>query len=105
MYEYISGKIADLAPTYAVIEAGGVGYYLNISLQTFSAIEGADNARLYVHFAVREDAQVFYGFATKLERDNYVAKMAYMRRAEDMGIKIVPNAGELSKEEWRKVFV
>ena len=69
MYEYISGKIADLAPTYAVIEAGGVGYYLNISLQTFSAIEGADNARLYVHFAVREDAQVFYGFATKLERE------------------------------------
>lgn len=69
MYEYISGKIAELAPTYAVIEASGVGYYLNISLQTFSAIEGRDAARLYVHFAVREDAQVFYGFATKLERE------------------------------------
>ena len=69
MYEYISGKITDLAPTYAVIEAGGVGYYLNISLQTFSAIEGVDSARLYVYFAVREDAQVFYGFATKLERE------------------------------------
>lgn len=69
MYEYISGKIADLAPTYAVIEAGGVGYYLNISLQTFSAIEGAESVRLYVHFAVREDAQLFFGFATKLERE------------------------------------
>ena len=69
MYEYISGKIAELAPTYAVIDASGVGYYLNISLQTFSAIEGNDAARLYVHFAVREDAQVFYGFATKLERE------------------------------------
>lgn len=69
MYEYISGKLAELAPTYAVIEASGVGYYLNISLQTFSAIEGRDAARLYVHFAVREDAQVFYGFATKLERE------------------------------------
>ena len=69
MYEYISGKITDLAPTYAVIEAAGVGYYLNISLQTFSAIEQAESARLYVHFAVREDAQLFYGFATKVERE------------------------------------
>ena len=69
MYEYISGKIAELAPTYAVIEAAGVGYYLNISLQTFSVIEGCDTTRLYIHFAVREDAQVFYGFATKLERE------------------------------------
>ena len=43
--------------------------------------------------------------ATKLERENYVAKMAYMRRAEDMGIKIIPNAGELNKNEWRKVFI
>jgi Holliday junction DNA helicase RuvA len=71
MYEYISGKIADLAPTYAVIDASGVGYYLNISLQTFSAIENAEYARLYVHFTVREDAQLFYGFATKLEREMF----------------------------------
>ncbi len=69
MYEYISGLVADLAPTYAVIDASGVGYYINISLQTYSAIEGEKSARLYVHFAVREDAQVLYGFATKLERE------------------------------------
>lgn len=69
MYEYISGKIAELAPTYAVIDAAGVGYYLNISLQTFSAIESQSDARLYVHFSVREDAQQLYGFATKLERE------------------------------------
>lgn len=69
MYEYISGKVAELAPTYAVVEAAGVGYYINISLQTFSAVEHADNVRLYVHFAVREDAQALYGFATKEERE------------------------------------
>ena len=69
MYEYISGLVTDLAPTYAVIDAGGVGYYINISLQTYSAIEGEKSARLYGHFAVREDAQVLYGFATKLERE------------------------------------
>lgn len=69
MYEYISGKVVELAPTYAVVEAAGVGYYINISLQTFSAVEHADNVRLYVHFVVREDAQTLYGFATKEERE------------------------------------
>jgi Holliday junction DNA helicase RuvA len=69
MYEFISGKIADLTPAYAVIEAAGVGYYLNISLQTFSEIEKSTEARLYVHFTVREDAQILYGFATTAERE------------------------------------
>ena len=69
MYEYISGTVADLAPTYAVIDAGGVGYYMNISLQTFSAIEHECAARLYVHDSVREEAQALYGFATPLERE------------------------------------
>ncbi len=69
MYEYISGRVADLTPAYAVVEAGGVGYYLNISLQTFSEIERLPEAKLYVHFAVREDAQVLYGFATREERE------------------------------------
>ena len=69
MYEYISGKVAELAPAYAVVEAAGVGYYLNISLQTYAAVEGSDEARLYVHFIVREDIQQLYGFATKIERE------------------------------------
>lgn len=69
MYEYISGKVAELAPAYAVVEAGGVGYYLNISLQTYAAVEGSEDAKLYVHFIVREDVQQLYGFATKLERE------------------------------------
>ena len=69
MYEYISGLVAELAPTYAVIDAGGVGYYINISLQTYASIEGDKSARLYVHFVVREDAQLLYGFATKIERE------------------------------------
>jgi Holliday junction DNA helicase RuvA len=58
-----------LAPAYAVIDAGGVGYFLNISLQTYSEIEGVATAKLYVHHVVREDAQLFYGFASKRERE------------------------------------
>ena len=69
MYEYISGNLVELAPTYAVLDVGGVGYYLHISLETFSAIEHEKQVRLYVHYIVREDAQLLYGFATKVERE------------------------------------
>lgn len=69
MYEYISGVLSEVAPTYAVLDVGGVGYYLNISLETFSAIEHAERAKLYVHYVVREDAQLLYGFSTRSERE------------------------------------
>ncbi|MFI3286603.1 MAG: Holliday junction branch migration protein RuvA [Rikenellaceae bacterium] len=69
MYAYITGALTELAPTHAIIEASGVGYLLNISLQTYSEIESLDNTKLYVHYIVREDAQIFYGFFTKQERD------------------------------------
>lgn len=69
MYEYIKGSVVEVAPTYAVIEAGGVGYYLHISLETFSAIEHATETKLFVHYVVREDAQLLYGFSTKVERE------------------------------------
>ncbi len=69
MYEFISGRVAELNPAYAVIDAGGVGYSLNISLQTFSTIEKLTEAKLFVHFIVREDAQILYGFATPSERE------------------------------------
>ena len=69
MYEYIQGPVAELAPAYAVIDAGGVGYFLNISLQTYSEIENAESAKLYTHYIVREDAHILYGFATKRERE------------------------------------
>ena len=69
MYVYISGKLVELAPTYAVVEAAGIGYYVHISLQTFSKLESAESAHLYLHFVVREDVQQFYGFATKMERE------------------------------------
>ncbi len=69
MYDYIRGEIAELTPTYAVVEAGGVGYYLIISLQTYAELENASAARVYTHLAVREDAQLLYGFATREERE------------------------------------
>lgn len=69
MYEYISGKVAEATPTYAIIEAAGIGYFINISLKTYADIEHAAEAKLYVHFIVREDQQTLFGFSTKLERE------------------------------------
>lgn len=69
MYEYITGTLAEAAPAYAIVETGGIGYFINISLQTYSEIEGRTEVKLFLHHIVREDAQILYGFATKIERD------------------------------------
>jgi Holliday junction DNA helicase RuvA len=72
MYEYIKGTIAELTPTYAVVEAGGVGYLLHISLQTYGQLSGKANAGaalLFVHQQIKEDAHVLYGFADRRERE------------------------------------
>lgn len=75
MIEYIKGELAELTPALAVVEAGGVGYALNISLNTYTGIQGKKEAKLYVHEAIqtggRDDNYTLYGFATKQERELY----------------------------------
>lgn len=72
MIEYIKGELADVTPAYAVIEAHGVGYGLNISLNTYSAIQGKKEVRLWAYEAIREDAYVLFGFATRQEREMFM---------------------------------
>lgn len=69
MYEFIRGAVADLSPANVVIDAGGIGYFVNISLNTYSKISGKKDVILLIHQVVREDAHVLYGFAEKRERD------------------------------------
>ncbi|MDE6858027.1 MAG: Holliday junction branch migration protein RuvA [Alistipes sp.] len=69
MYEYIRGTVTELTPTYAVVETAGIGYMVNISLNTFSEIENSPAVQLFVHYVVREDAQILFGFASKTERE------------------------------------
>lgn len=70
MYEYIIGLLAQVSPTQAVLETGGIGYSISISLQTYSLIhESKDNVKLWIHPIVREDAHLLYGFATRDERE------------------------------------
>jgi len=68
MFEYIKGKITDLSPTSAVIETNNIGFSINISLNTYTAIDGKNEALLYIYEAVREDAFTLYGFSSKEER-------------------------------------
>lgn len=72
MIEYVKGELADISPAYVVVEAHGVGYGMNISLNTYSEIQGRDTARLWVYEAIREDAYVLFGFATRKERDMFL---------------------------------
>lgn len=68
MYEYISGHVEALTPTQVVIDNAGIGYAVKISLNTYSQIDGLKDVKLYLHFVVREDAQLFYGFFDQDER-------------------------------------
>ena len=77
MIEYIKGELTELTPTYATVEAAGVGYGLNISLNTYSALQNKSNrdsaglVKVYVYEAIREDAYVLYGFYNKKEREMF----------------------------------
>ena len=72
MIEYIKGELTELTPALATVEAGGVGYGLSISLNTFSAIQGKKEVKLYVYESIREDAHVLFGFVNKKEREMFV---------------------------------
>ena len=75
MIDYIKGELAELTPVQAVVEAYGVGYAMNISLNTYEAIQGKKDVKLYVHESLvtggRDDSYTFFGFASKQERDLY----------------------------------
>lgn len=72
MIEYIRGGLAELSPATAVIDCNGLGYAVNISLNTYAAIQGKQECKLYIYEAIREDAYILYGFADKQERELFL---------------------------------
>ena len=79
MIDYIKGELTELTPALATVEAAGVGYGLNISLNTYSAIQGKKDVKLYVYESIREDAYVLYGFVNKKEREMFELLILVMR--------------------------
>ncbi len=69
MYEYLQGRLIEKNPAYAVVDVNGTGYFLNISLHTYSQLEENEKCRLYTHLVVREDDLLLYGFADRRERE------------------------------------
>lgn len=68
MISFLKGRLVQKDPTHVVIDVNGIGYHVNISLQTFSGIKDQENALIYTHLAIREDAHVLYGFSTEAEK-------------------------------------
>ena len=72
MIEYIKGEIVELTPARLILECGGVGYELNISLTTYSAFNGKKTGKLFVYEVIREDAHLLFGFAERVERELFL---------------------------------
>jgi len=69
MIDYIKGEITQITPTFLTMETGGIGYFINISVTTFSKLEGKTQFKILVHEVIREDAHLLFGFADNVERD------------------------------------
>ena len=72
MIDYIKGKIVELSPAHAVVEVSDIGYHVNISLATYSELNGKDNAKIYVYEAIREDSHTLFGFFGRQERQLFL---------------------------------
>lgn len=69
MIEYLDGRLAETNPAHVVIDINGIGYFIHISLNTFSLFNGKSSARLYIHEVIREDSHLLYGFYDREERE------------------------------------
>ena len=69
MIAYISGRLIELSPTHAIVEAGGIGYFLHISLNSFTALGKSEAVKLFVHEVIREDTHELFGFHAEDERE------------------------------------
>ncbi|MFV0392024.1 MAG: Holliday junction branch migration protein RuvA [Paludibacteraceae bacterium] len=72
MIDYIKGEITELTPAHTVLETSGIGYFINISLTTYSALNGKKETQLFIYEAIREDAHTLFGFMTRAERELFL---------------------------------
>ncbi|NPA46585.1 MAG: Holliday junction branch migration protein RuvA [Chlorobi bacterium] len=99
MFEYIKGNIAELTPAYAVADVQGVGYFIRITLHTYSQLQGKASAKLFVEYVVRDDGHFLYGFAGKDERQffRYLTSISGIGAASALSILSALNPEELAR--------
>ncbi len=69
MYEYIKARLVELNPAYAIMDTGGLAYFIHISLNTYSVLQEGNEYKIFIHQVIREDANLLFGFAEKPERE------------------------------------
>ncbi len=72
MIDFIKGEIVEISPTFVVLEANQIGYFINITLSSYSELNGKTSCKLYIYESIREDAHVLYGFLHKSERELFL---------------------------------
>lgn len=72
MLDYIKGKIVDISPTHVIIDNNGIGYFVNISVNSYSTLSGKEDTLLYIHEVIREDTHQLYGFTDHKEREIFL---------------------------------
>ena len=102
MFAYLYGKITLKTPTHIYLDCNGVAYFVHISLNTFSQLENMENATLFTHLVVREDAHILYGFYTEEEKNMFL----YLISVSGVG----PNTARLvlsslSVQEFQKAII
>ncbi len=102
MYAYLQGKLAFKDPTYVIIDIGGVGYEVKISLNTFGQIKDQEAVKLYTHFHVKEDAQTLFGFAEESEKKLFLHLVSISGVGPSTGLMVLSS---LSPKEVEHAIV
>lgn len=102
MFAYLKGKLAYKDPTYVIIDVGGVGYEVKISLHTFSKIKDQENVQLFTHFHVKEDAQILFGFGDTHEKQVFLHLISISGVGPSTGLMVLSS---LSPEEVEQAIL
>lgn len=99
MFAYLKGKLAHKDPTFVILDIGGVGYEVKISLNTFSKIKDQENIQLYTHFYVKEDAQILFGFADRHEKQTFLHLLSISGVGPSTGLMVLSSLNPQEVEQ------
>lgn len=102
MFAYLKGKLAHKDPTFVILDIGGVGYEIKISLNTFSRVKDQEDIKLFTHFHVKEDAQILFGFADAHEKQTFLHLISISGVGPSIGLMVLSS---LTPEEVEQAIL